>query len=1284
MFRSSKGKDSKGPTGAQRKTRVTESAAKRMGSIPPPGSVCCIAWSLSAHAQAVITDEQLQELHQEIKSCASMVGAEIMEQMGSHGILCCQEDVGEMISSADTAIHWGQHLCRWAVSQDPPVGLRIGVHMGILRRVEIENGKTAYIGSCLSTARSLADTSTNETAVRFLKVTKGYLKRFEGLPFSVSDTGDSYFLEVGIFDDYIGSVSSLNDPKAADHGRVTATSGLDHDEGSNNKTDKARLSLVAKEQMEGLTGVTGSRHLGGSTMTFEDMLTLLQKYGVDINKFGQGSAKSLEELYQEVGVQKKSMLSEEHGKLVRRLELVRINLCSKDPKGQDRMLRLSTEIMEDGRMRTRNQKLAQVVVDSAYWKDVMKECFKHKLRVPDDLQNQVFNLDMKWVKTEVMSSPSFPGLETKYLTHEVRVYVTDPLRRELSIIGLPSMKNFTTSDPATKATWQWTWTPLGEQSTYEDILSSLLQDHGVDISGFKSGAFEELLDEVYTTKMSFLKVRDGQLERHLNIMKVWLGAEILSIPHVLVIRSKIQNGVRDFKSEDRPISMRMSATQTWEDALRDCLIQRLGLDEFFQKECLVIDPGSHKIREEIENSASFPGLTTVYSIHEVQCRIRADLKTAALGLPDGHEFAFSRAEGRDKKMIVTTYFCWKSRKELLDEKSEKIRSQNLRISRPNVASDDDVAAPDPKRRLKVPESLIFPAVPEKAGQVVVQEIMRNKKTDWDRAKNAAKRIRDKDYTCQMFYEDCVAAFPEIGLYMYDGGSGNTTTSGRSSDDEYQRTIGAMFAVYWLMRIDLDGAQSFTFGVDNNWKPLSATSTSPIRTSKEKKARDNFYKQVSWHLFGEVLSSAGMSKGNGKAHDEERVLAMLALTAIHDIMKVAALIPTVDPKHGEWCGYQTGQSIGDHDLALGYILEHYPQALPSYWGLPPHQRESVKFTQCKMEYNMGWLVQGEAPPGALFRKFKTIIQSGHASTADISFYFVHWLTDLAGAEPFPQEGSEKFVLKFPQKVLVAFLDSFPIVQNLGTKTETEVLEEYLGWRWNQHQPSLGPLPKGKGSIARQRLMTMSQASADSVLAALDRVLSVEDREVLFTELSRTGCSDQVFCIEGITNNQPAQGPAILVYYGPALMQKNATVDPAGALAVLAEVFRQSRALWPLSEAQANETVIVRIDALKELQTTAMVQLDPGEVWVLQRTSRQDAQVRRVTILDKDGTPQDLDLVENKLLSIGLKREAGDVSLDMHSSTRGRTAEEVEEPLNRGNLGPTCGNLAAASLCRWCLS
>ena len=70
--------------------------------------------------------------------------------------------------------------------------------------------------------------------------------------------------------------------------------------------------------------------------------------------------------------------------------------------------------------------------------------------------------------------------------------------------------------------------------------------------------------------------------------------------------------------------------------------------------------------------------------------------------------------------------------------------------------------------------------------------------------------------------------------------------------------------------------------------------------------------------------------------------------------------------------------------------------------------------------MFWsVVQAEAPPGMLLSKFKQLLESGGMSAADVAFYFVHWLTDLAGAEGAPLAGAEKFVVKFPHVVLNSY-------------------------------------------------------------------------------------------------------------------------------------------------------------------------------------------------------------------------------------------------------------------------
>ena len=179
------------------------------------------------------------------------------------------------------------------------------------------------------------------------------------------------------------------------------------------------------------------------------------------------------------------------------------------------------------------------------------------------------------------------------------------------------------------------------------------------------------------------------------------------------------------------------------------------------------------------------------------------------------------------------------------------------------------------------------------------------------------------------------------------------------------------------------------------------------------------------------------------------------------------------QHAPCDGYKAGEVIRDHDAALGYVLVHDKDALPSYADLPQEQRKPVRFTQAELAFNHGWLVQAEAPPGMLLRNFKRLIERGGVSAADVAFYFVHWLTDLAGAEGAPLAGAEKFVLKFPHAVLNSFFRSFPIIQQLSTLTETELMERFLVEWW---PAALGHVPSGPEAVALMRLVLQVQSPA----------------------------------------------------------------------------------------------------------------------------------------------------------------------------------------------------------------
>eukprot|EP00971_Amphidinium_carterae_P262644 5209945-Amphidinium_carterae.1 len=107
--------------------------------------------------------------------------------------------------------------------------------------------------------------------------------------------------------------------------------------------------------------------------------------------------------------------------------------------------------------------------------------------------------------------------------------------------------------------------------------------------------------------------------------------------------------------------------------------------------------------------------------------------------------------------------------------------------------------------------------------------------------------------------------------------------------------------------------------------------------------------------------------------EGRLVAMLCLTAYHDIMKDQSLCPTVAGAAYE--GLKVGEPICDHDLALAYLLDRHPALLPSFRILTSEQQRLVRFTQAEMGFNAGWLVQAEGPPSGVLRKLKSTISRG---------------------------------------------------------------------------------------------------------------------------------------------------------------------------------------------------------------------------------------------------------------------------------------------------------------------
>ena len=529
---------------------------------------------------------------------------------------------------------------------------------------------------------------------------------------------------------------------------------------------------------------------------------------------------------------------------------------------------------------------------------------------------------------------------------------------------------------------------------------------------------------------------------------------------------------------------------------------------------------------------------------------------------------------------------------------------------------------------------------------------------YKRLRSVASRLREPTFTLKIFHHELCELFPELRLYLGQGG----TSSGIQGSDEYLRTLGALYAVYWLCRLDLptvagsaglDGQRGFSFGVDQQWRPPSEYTIAAARRQVEIEqeplgvrrtasggsaglatgigsgAKDEgldpkrlaFLCQFDWVKTHELMVDAGiLTESDGSVVvDEERAAAMLALTAIHDVCKVQSLQPKVLPEHAPYQGYAASDVITDHDCALAYVLEHDPRALPCFAALPPAQQHACLFTQAHLGFNHGWLVQGEAPPGALFTRMRHVVRESSTSASDIAFYFVHWLTDLAGAIPTPLRGAEKFAAKFPVPVLKSFIHAFAVVKRLAHTPPTQLNLEFLEAFWPRH---LGALPTGPTAIALMRLVIQVQDTQDQLdVCTAFASLSSDDQTLLGEEMARSGVEGEHY-----TRSPVGGGPAILVYYSPAFLRNLAPTAPHNALRILAAVYRHSRAVWPASAERQGECVTVYIDALKACGGLDAVRSahSHGAFWALVKRSELEAVVEQRALRDlpamlRDGRP-----------------------------------------------------------------
>merc|ERR1712079_752309 len=99
-----------------------------------------------------------------------------------------------------------------------------------------------------------------------------------------------------------------------------------------------------------------------------------------------------------------------------------------------------------------------------------------------------------------------------------------------------------------------------------------------------------------------------------------------------------------------------------------------------------------------------------------------------------------------------------------------------------------------------------------------------------------------------------------------------------------------------------------------------------------------------------------------------------------------------------------------------------------------------------------------------------------------------------------------------------------------------------------------------------------------------------------ELALTGCNDQHF-----ESYSSLGGPAFLVYYGPALLQRCRGVEEmVMGLQILSAVLAAGRALWPCSRTEQANTVVINVGELRKHDISSIIGSSAGtprSLWVM---------------------------------------------------------------------------------------
>ncbi len=154
----------------------------------------------------------------------------------------------------------------------------------------------------------------------------------------------------------------------------------------------------------------------------ESLSEQLESAGIDTSEWGTGQAKTLAHLAKEIEDKETVLIVDEDGELLRKVTVVGADVYHLSPDGKKYHLKEEKQVFNDGRERSRD--LVQAVSEKIKEDEEPREAMIRGIQEELGVTGQILPEYIK-TKQRVLSSPSYPGLKSKYVVHEFRVMLND-------------------------------------------------------------------------------------------------------------------------------------------------------------------------------------------------------------------------------------------------------------------------------------------------------------------------------------------------------------------------------------------------------------------------------------------------------------------------------------------------------------------------------------------------------------------------------------------------------------------------------------------------------------------------------------------------------------------------------------------------------------------------------------------------------------------------------------------------------------------------------------------